>query len=105
VIAAGLLYLAFFTCAAGMRRHGPTLLARWNRPLFAMHFRMIAAVLLVASLLAALSGRDGTRAFITWVGLLPLMAGSLLLCLSYRPACARIGFVLAFAVIVAGCLP
>lgn len=103
MIAAGLLYLVFLAFASGMRRHGPALLGRWNRPLFATRFRPVGAALLAASLLAALSGRNWPLDLITWVALLPLMAGYLLLCLTYYPVCARWGAIVALALVLLGC--
>ena len=77
MIVAGLLYIGFFALAAAMTRHGPALLG------------------------AILAGADGIG-IVTWCGLLPLMAGAVLLALTYGPRLARGGLLVALALMVAG---
>jgi hypothetical protein len=102
MIAAGLLYLGLFALAAGMPRHTHRLLGRWHivRP---VHYAPVLGwSLILLSLLAALVVRDWPRALVAWFGLMPVMAGTLLLGLTFGAGIARTGAAFAVALVIAG---
>ena len=102
MIVAGLLYIGFFALAAAMTRHGPALLGPWQRHGLTRHLSLLGWSAIALSLLGAiLAGADGIGV-VTWCGLLPMMAGAVLLALTYGPRLARGGLLVALALMVAG---
>ena len=102
MIVAGLLYIGFFALAAAMARHGPALLGPWHRHGLARHLPLLGWSVIALSLVSAiLEGADGIG-IVTWCGLLPLMAGAVLLALTYGPRLARGGLLVALGLMMAG---
>jgi hypothetical protein len=102
MIAAGLLYLGLFALAAAMPRHAPDLLGRWNTPALATRLPVIGWTLVLLSLAASLLTPDWPRALVTWFGLAPLMAGIVLLGLTFRTNLAQSAALAAAGLVVAG---
>jgi len=101
---AGLLYLALFLIAAGMARHGPALLA----PLWTQENGRRAAVagwsLLLLSLILVFGGSGWPLRLIEWLGLVPALAGAVLLGLAFAPWLPRLGALAAIGAIGLGML-
>lgn len=101
---AGLLYLALFLIAAGMARHGPVLLA----PLWTKETERKAVVagwsLLLLSLILVFAGPGWPFRLIEWLGLVPALAGAVLLGLSFAPWLPRLGALAALGAIGLGML-
>ena len=102
MIAAVLLYLGLFLLAAGMPRHADTLLGRRHIADLVPYAPALGWGLILLSLLAALAVRDWPRALVAWFGLMPVMAGTLLLGLTFGAGIARIGAVIAIGLAIAG---
>jgi len=102
MIFAGLLYLGLFALAASMSRHAQLLPAHWGLAKRAQRPRIAAWLLILASLVAALWSSDWALRLISWIGLGALAAGIVLLGLTYGVRWARIGALLAIALVVAG---
>jgi len=102
MIAAGLLYLGLFALAAGMPRHAHTLLGRWHIAPLIQYAPALGWTLILLSLLAALAVPDWPRALVGWFGLMPVMAGTLLLGLTFGVGIARAGAVFAVGLVIAG---
>jgi len=100
----GLLYLSLFALAARMQRHRPVLLDAWQRRPFTAHLELAGWTLFGLSLLSLALWRDIGMALVAWIGLLPLLAGALLLGMTYRPAFTRAAVPIAAALTVAGLL-
>jgi len=102
MIAAGLLYLGLFVLAAGMPRHTDTLLGRRHIAHLIHYAPALGWSLILLSLLGALAVRDWPRALVAWFGLMPVMAGTLLLGLTFGAGIARTGAVFAVGLVIAG---
>lgn len=85
IAAAGLLYLGLFAIAASMGRHRRALSGPWHQPATAPLLAPVGWCLILGSLLAMLPHWQGGVGLVSWIGLLPLLGGALLLGLSYRP--------------------
>jgi hypothetical protein len=104
MVTIGLLYLSLFALAARMQRHRPVLLDAWQRRPFTAHLQLTGWTLLGLSLVSLTLWHDVGMALVAWIGLLPLLAGALLLGMTYRPAFTRMGVPIAAALAVAGLL-
>lgn len=104
MMAAGLLYIAFFALAAAMTRHAPVLLGPWQRHPIARHLASVGWIAIGASLLCAIMTGDDGIAFVTWCGLLPLMAGLVLVGLTYGARALRGGVVVAMILVTIGAI-
>ncbi|WP_298399978.1 DUF3325 family protein [Sphingobium sp.] len=102
MLTAGLLYLALFALAARMQRHKPVLLDAWQRRPLVAHLEMAGWALLALSLLSLGLAADPGKALVTWVGLLALLCGAIMLGMTYRPALPRIGVPVAALMIPLG---
>ncbi|AQR76034.1 hypothetical protein BXU08_19100 [Sphingomonas sp. LM7] len=102
MIVAGLFYLGMFALAAGMSRHAPALLGGWHRPTIAARLPRAGWILVVLSLALTLLSADWSRALVAWLGLAPLVAGIVVLSLTFAPVLARTGVVLAAGLAVVG---
>lgn len=102
MITAGLLYLGLFALAAGMARHAPALLGGWSAAPLAGRLPAIGWTLVALSLLATLAAADWPVALVRWVGLLPAMAGIILLGLTYHTSIPRAGVVVAAGLVLLG---
>lgn len=102
MIVAGLLYIGFFALAAAMTRHGPALLGPWQRHGLARHLPLIGWSAIGLSLFCAILADADGIGIVTWCGLLPLLAGAVLLALTYGPRLARGGLLVALALMVVG---
>lgn len=85
----GLLYLALFALSARMQRHRPVLLDTWQRQPFVVHLEWTGWTLFGLSLLSLSLCSDVGMALVAWTGLLPLLAGVVVLGMTYRPALPR----------------
>ena len=100
----GLLYLSLFALAARMQRHRPVLLGSWQKRRFISHLELAGWTLFGLSLLSLWLWADIGMALVAWTGLLPLLAGSVVLGMTYRPAVPRAGVPVAAILLVAGLL-
>jgi hypothetical protein len=104
IATAGLLYLGLFALAASMDRHRRALAGPWHRAAVAPMLAPVGWCLLVASLLSILPDWKGGVGLVSWIGLLPLIGGGMLLGLSYRPGWLGIGAGVALALVGMGLL-
>ncbi|WP_420143055.1 DUF3325 family protein [Sphingobium sp.] len=102
MVTVGLLYLALFALAARMQRHRPILLGGWQCRPFVAHLELAGWTMFGLSLISLLLWQDAGMALVAWVGLLPLLAGILLLGMTYRPMVARAGVPTAMICMLAG---
>jgi hypothetical protein len=102
MIAAGLLYLGLFALAASMSRHAELLPAHWRLAKRTDRVRLVAWLLVLASLVAALWSLAWPIRLITWIGLTPIAGGIVLLAITYGLRWARITALLAIALVFAG---
>lgn len=98
----GLLYLSLFALAARMQRHRPVLLGPWHGHALIRHLELAGWMILGLSLLSLWRWDDMGMALIAWVGLLPLLAGILLLGMSYHQILPRAALGVAAAMTIAG---
>ncbi|HEU0095372.1 MAG TPA: DUF3325 family protein [Rhizomicrobium sp.] len=103
MIAAGLLYLGLFALAASMSRHAPALLGGWKSAFPAAFLPATGWIFIALSLLVSLAAADWPIALVRWGGLLPLMAGVILLGLTFRAAVVQAGAIGAIGLILFGC--
>lgn len=104
MIFAGLLYLGLFALAASMGRHEQLLPARWRPAERSGQLRIVAWLLILASLVAALWSPDWATRLLTWIGLAAVAGGIVLLSLTYGVRWARLAAMLAVSLVVAGFL-
>ncbi len=104
IAAAGLLYLGLFAIAASMGRHRRALSGPWHQPATAPLLAPVGWCLILRSLLAMLPHWQGGVGLVSWIGLLPLLGGALLLGLSYRPRWLVHGAAAAVLLSLAGAL-
>ncbi|WP_325233724.1 DUF3325 domain-containing protein [Sphingobium sp.] len=104
ISSAGFLYLGLFALAASMDRHRRTLAGPWHRPPVAPLLAPTGWCLLGLSLLSIAPGWHGGIGLVNWCGLLPLVAGIMMLGLTYRPEWLRPGLVVALLLIAAGAM-
>lgn len=102
MIAAGLLYLGLFALAASMSRYAELLPARWELAKRTDRVRLVAWLLVLASLVSALWSPAWPIRLITWIGLVPVAGGIVLLAIAYDMRWARIMALLAVALVFAG---
>jgi hypothetical protein len=102
MLTAGLLYLSLFALAARMQRHRPVLLGGWQKRSFVPHLDMAGWICFALSLLSLLRHSDPGTALVSWVGLLALLGGVVMLGMTYRPALPRMGVPVALAMILLG---
>ena len=102
IAAAGLLYLGLFLLASSMSRHQRALAGPWHQPAMAPLLAPVGWLLILASLMAMLPHWQGRIGLVSWLGLLPLVGGLLLLGLSYRPHWLKQGAAGAIAVVILG---
>ncbi|WP_370310359.1 DUF3325 family protein [Sphingobium abikonense] len=102
IAAAGLLYLGLFALAASMNRHQRALAGPWHQPGAAPLLAPGGWLLILCSLIAMLPHWQGGIGLVSWIGLLPLVGGLLLLGLSYRPRCLVQGLGGAIAIVILG---
>jgi hypothetical protein len=98
----GLLYLALFALAGRMQRHRPVLLGAWQRRPFVSQLELMGWTLLGLSWFSLWQWPDIGMALVAWIGLLPLLAGAVVLAMTYRPMWARVGVPVATALAIAG---
>ena len=104
IAAAGLLYLGLFLLASSMSRHQRALAGPWHQPAMAPLLAPVGWLLILASSMAMLPHWQGGIGLVSWLGLLPLLGGALLLGLSYRPRWLVHGAAAAVLLSLAGAL-
>ncbi|NIJ20358.1 hypothetical protein FHS95_002050 [Sphingomonas naasensis] len=102
MIFGGLLYLGLFALAASMGRHAQLLPAHWGLAKRAARLRLAAWLLILASLVIALWSPDWALRLLSWIGLVAVAGGIVLLSLTYGVRWARSAALLAIALVVAG---
>jgi hypothetical protein len=102
MMVAGLLYLGLFTLAASMSRHAGLLPAHWGLAKRGDRVRLVAWLLVAASLVVTLWSPTWPMRLLTWIGLAPLAGGIVLLGLTYGIRWARGSALLAVLLVVAG---
>lgn len=104
MIEAGLLYLGLFALAASMSRHAAMLPGRIAAPHHAAWARRGGWALLLLSLAIPFARTDWPMALLTWFGLAPVMAGVVLIGLTYGVVLTRIAAGAALLAVLAGCI-